>query len=939
MTHQRCSFIFAIYVSMHISLYSQPAKHTAPPLRAFGSAQLIQSTILKENNITTIEYNYGSISRPGIAPNVLDFVWKGLGYAYEMGLLFGAEVKENGNTYHIVSEGFWSLADGEYGPDGTKWGWLPIAGYSNPNQSDIARSDDPATWDASWTSWHGKYKNGAPIADLETVYGMDDATKAGFPYYPSPSDTSRRGLGIQAEVRTYQFRNPNLADVLFFNADFKNVSEKNLTKAVAGLFYDPHVGGANDYADDRVGFDSLRSLVYNWDYDGKGSVPGITPGYFSSMTVETPLDSNGERLLGMTSFWPAPYGGNFRPKNDTLMWNDMTPGTYSTELLNSIQDFVILTGSGYFKLDTGKTVSYNTAFVLADNFESLLSKANIALLEYERLFTSDTTLAVAFISPTGNQVVNGTIDVHWTAKSLDSDTTIELYYSNTYDQQWHLIAKGITNAGTYSWNTLNVPDGIFYKLHIINRKLAHVGYDSTGFFTVNNPGDAAPQIALVFPDTTNISGNVHVNWLAGDPENDPVTVSIYLSLDNGGTYSLLGEQSNTGAFNFDSKQYPNNYTTKIKLVASANSKSSSVESGTFFLRNYYDVVGDSAFTHSAGRATGKIFPSVVDSTQLSGHNYQVTFDSANGSLAYSVKDLTTNTMKLSHEPLASVLANGKIFDGMRLSFQNNPTEPDSSTSGFTNGDSTNVDFDVKEPTIGYPLFAPFDVKVTFNRIDTTNTGAYQFPGDSLSVNTNLSQKVPTPFHISNITDTTTLKTLVVDLNKNSRWDFGEKIVLLTPPPYAKKSNNTMMEIDFYKTTDKIITLHGGEEFIARTTKSFALQDVYEFTASKEYMIPSSAPQEGTAPLTYILYQNYPNPFNPQTRIRFSLAQKNPATLIIYDILGREVRTLINGTMEAGAYEIMWDGNNQMGVAVASGMYIYRLQSGTFAQTRKMMLVR
>ena len=90
---------------------------------------------------------------------------------------------------------------------------------------------------------------------------------------------------------------------------------------------------------------------------------------------------------------------------------------------------------------------------------------------------------------------------------------------------------------------------------------------------------------------------------------------------------------------------------------------------------------------------------------------------------------------------------------------------------------------------------------------------------------------------------------------------------------------------------------------------------------------------------FALYPNYPNPFNPETRIRFQLAENSNVRLMIYDVLGRKVRTLVSDRMDAGHHVLNWDGLNDAGTAVASGMYVYRIKAGDFIAHRKMLLVR
>jgi hypothetical protein len=99
-----------------------------------------------------------------------------------------------------------------------------------------------------------------------------------------------------------------------------------------------------------------------------------------------------------------------------------------------------------------------------------------------------------------------------------------------------------------------------------------------------------------------------------------------------------------------------------------------------------------------------------------------------------------------------------------------------------------------------------------------------------------------------------------------------------------------------------------------------------------------APQNGI-PQDYNLSQNYPNPFNPVTRINFSVAEASMVTLEIYDVLGRTIRVLISRHMAPAVYEVTWDGKDQYGSPMASGVYVYRLKAGNFQQIRRMLLVK
>ena len=93
------------------------------------------------------------------------------------------------------------------------------------------------------------------------------------------------------------------------------------------------------------------------------------------------------------------------------------------------------------------------------------------------------------------------------------------------------------------------------------------------------------------------------------------------------------------------------------------------------------------------------------------------------------------------------------------------------------------------------------------------------------------------------------------------------------------------------------------------------------------------------PTNFFLSQNYPNPFNPETTISYQLPVTGSVELAIYNILGQKVRTLFNQRRTTGYYHVRWDGRNEAGGQVPSGVYLYRLVADNFVQTKKMLLLR
>lgn len=296
-----------------LQIFGKPGERLS---KSLGNPKLIKESIIQGNKVKTVLFNYGSICAPNYLGNIADLVWNGLGYGFEFGPLAAAEVvTERGDTLHIVDDSFIRTFQGDYDPSGTiKWGWLPKDGYVDPNQNEIARLNapdlngdgKPDSWPENWyNAGAGKYLWPAFLGDMATApdeevyFVIDDYTNAEFPYYPFPDDSSKRGLGLDMEVRVLQFNNPLAEDIVFLVYQTTNASPKTLPRVYFGMHGDPHVGGPNNYSDDRAFFipplgpladpypQRARSMVYAWDDDMKGD-GGKWCGYFGWKFLESP---------------------------------------------------------------------------------------------------------------------------------------------------------------------------------------------------------------------------------------------------------------------------------------------------------------------------------------------------------------------------------------------------------------------------------------------------------------------------------------------------------------------------------------------------------------------------------------------------------------------------------------------------------------------------
>jgi hypothetical protein len=165
-----------------------------------------------------------------------------------------------------------------------------------------------------------------------------------------------------------------------------------------------------------------------------------------------------------------------------------------------------------------------------------------------------------------------------------------------------------------------------------------------------------------------------------------------------------------------------------------------------------------------------------------------------------------------------------------------------------------------------------------------------------------------------------------------------KMLQLTSAKHSRRGDVT----DRITSVDKKYAEMGKDDYIDLTFRddsepNESLTRNFVFTTTGRYVVPSNG--EAAIPTEFGLDQNYPNPFNPSTQIRFYLPQNERVTLKVYNLLGQEVRTLVSGFESAGIKTINWDGRNDQGHRVASGVYIYKLTAGNFTKARKLMLVK
>lgn len=175
------------------------------------------------------------------------------------------------------------------------------------------------------------------------------------------------------------------------------------------------------------------------------------------------------------------------------------------------------------------------------------------------------------------------------------------------------------------------------------------------------------------------------------------------------------------------------------------------------------------------------------------------------------------------------------------------------------------------------------------------------------------------------------------------------LLIAIPPPGARSQNISVHSSSFnsgYAVPASPITAVRsavGQSFVGTSFQgNFTIESGFLADTLLRSVVVSVRNQPAVLPATYVLNQNYPNPFNPVTVIRYSLSGRSRVALAVYNMLGEEIKPLVDGeTQDAGFKEVEWDGSN-----LPSGVYFYRLTAipvagnqEAFISTMKMVLVR
>ncbi len=540
--------------------------------------------------------------------------------------------------------------------------------------------------------------------------------------------------------------------------------------------------------------------------------------------------------------------------------------------------------------------------------------------------TSGPFLNIDLQNPSENSEVSGNTEISWTIGNQTEELTYKIFISNDAGKSWQSLWEGEAGSNAYIWNTLQNPDGANYLLRIAAIGDSSFGLaEVTGTFSVNNPGNAAPELRIINPrGYENIQGIFDINWEAKDADSDILDITIQYTLNDGLYWqNIAAHIENSGYYEWNTRLFSNSSKYKLKIICADGSLSVNKTTDAFSIINERVDLPASNIQHVQGSGSGTVAASSFDAELLTGHNYTITFnDSIPDLKTYSVFNNTTSQLMVENATEMDGLTEGPAFDGIRLLiFDYSNARIDNANSGWQLS-NTNLAYSISLPTLffaeeiiyGFPSAADYKITLTEQVVDTSSTFLNAAP-------------VPMKFYVENITENYQVDILYLENDADNSISPLDRIYIL------EKDDNDLPIITwqlFFPNNPNPILPVAGDEFVVSTLKPFTPEDVFEFQAS----ISGLEKTKSTGIFQFQLEQNYPNPFNPATRITFTIPVSTHVELAIYNIAGQRVKRLLNKSLAAGVHTAYWNA-----AELASGLYFYKINAGTFSAVKKALLLK
>ena len=740
---------------------------------------------------------------------------------------------------------------------------------------------------------------------------------------------------------------------------------------------------------DDVGLDGIPGTGDFGEGNGKPDIGYDANGNLTSEPNFGVRDVHESDQIGLTSFHAQLADFPNFPVNDVLFTQELSSDSIAIdqELFNTPGDNEFLYGSGPFTLAPGATQRFSIALLMGKDLNDLLLNAETA----QRVLEANYQFAQPPPKPRVRVVPgDGRVTLYWdnvAETSLDPLTGTQdfegykIYRSEDYTfSDVYTITDA--NGTPFLGNPLMGADGKRAQFDLVNKwsGLAPVEYLGRGvrYFLGSNTG-----LVHEYVDSTVTNGKTYYYGVASYDHGfdslgialpptesqiaiikDPITGDMRYDVN---TVTVTpgplpsGQSKAVVSNNFTAQRVLGNATGTIRLKVMDDL---AVVDGAVYNINFrasttnvlYDVLTVTPVTESFVSRDTFFVPLAHTNLNVDGFTLRdvagntvnpllYRLDPSNGRIrAAAAGNLATGavyTASYTYFPIygSNRLGNeddNPVFDGLRVHVIDAPLGIDSLGSGWLIRSASNLEGTVGRPVIGLstnPLRpAPIDIQIRWNRTDTSATGKWLFPGDTL-LNYLGAKVVVCPFKIVDVTDTSSVRVVVYKAESDSIWRPGREMVFVTPRKFSP--SQTPVPVLFAVT---FVTPAGGppvlptagDIFEARTTKPFVAGDQFTFTSTASRFDAATARSDldriCVVPNPYVAYSKVEQPGPNATRrgnatLQFrNLPQK--CTIRIYTLVGELVDTIVKDDRNSYAD---WQLLSYEGNRLAYGVYIYHVE--------------
>jgi len=549
-------------------------------------------------------------------------------------------------------------------------------------------------------------------------------------------------------------------------------------------------------------------------------------------------------------------------------------------------------------------------------------------LHWQKFRNPVNTMPLRLLVPEPGSRIAGVTPVIWSPGVALTRAFSFLSYSRDDGRRWFPLATLTLPDTSFAWNTAEFPDGTRYRLRVlvVADSLAGVA-SSSGRFVVDNPGNGTPDVVLAGIQAGEVVSGVRVlSWFAEDADGDSLQFSADYSPDGGVHWKpLFGWQQGACEYLWQTPLFANSPFYRILLRCFDGTVTVADTSGTFAVSNPRTVLGGGVVAHVAGNGSGRVSVHVVSPAELRDACYRVSF--REDPTRYDVWNVTAGVPVVAEATELDGTVEGPLFDGVRLVvFDYTQPEVNVDSTGWTVGASTLL-YRIYLPVVdlgtevlhAVPWPSDYAIAIASEVVDTS-CGLWGAP------------PLPMKFMVTELGSGERVEVIYNDQDGGATISAGDELFL------AARSQDNMPFLTWaitFSGMPNAVPPAPGDIFVLKTKKPFTSRDIFEFNPTRSGISAEGQVAEGGC----FALRAYPNPFNQSTVIEYAASVGGPFAVRVFDVCGRQVRNLSLQAGVPGRQRVVWDGADDKGLRVPSGVYVVKVSVSRVVGTTKVVLMR